>query len=42
LRYARPCDSRFFEATGAGPEAKFIDDDENFREVLTVGRRLQD
>ena len=34
--------SRFFEATGAGPEAKFIDDDENFREALTVGRRLQD
>jgi uncharacterized peroxidase-related enzyme len=32
--------SRFFEATGAGPEPKFIDDDKTFREALTVGRRL--
>jgi len=34
--------SRFFEATGAGPEAPFIDDDESFRAALTVGRPLQD
>jgi uncharacterized peroxidase-related enzyme len=32
--------SRFFEATGAGPEAKFIDDDEAFRRALAVGRPL--
>ncbi len=31
--------SRYFEATGAGPEAKFIDADETAREALTVGRR---
>jgi uncharacterized peroxidase-related enzyme len=31
--------SRFFEATGAGPEAPFIDPDPDIREVLTVGRR---
>jgi uncharacterized peroxidase-related enzyme len=33
--------SRFFEATGAGPEAKFIDDDPTFREAMTVGRKIR-
>jgi uncharacterized peroxidase-related enzyme len=32
--------SRFFEATGAAPEAPFIDDDPAFRDALTVGRPL--
>lgn len=32
--------ARYFEATGAGPEAKFIDADETFREAMTVGRAL--
>jgi len=31
--------SRFFDATGAGPEPAYIDDDEDFRSALTVGRR---
>ncbi len=30
--------SRFFDATGAGPEAVYIDDDAAFREPLTVGK----
>jgi uncharacterized peroxidase-related enzyme len=30
----------YFEATGAGPEAKFIDDDDAFRKAMTVGRAL--
>lgn len=32
--------ARFFDATGAGPEAKFIDEDLTFREAMTVGRPL--
>lgn len=32
--------SRYFEATGAGPEAAFVDDDRAFREALTVGRAV--
>ena len=32
--------SRFFEATGAMPEAHFVDEDEAFRRALTVGRAL--
>lgn len=31
--------ARFFDATGAGPEAMFFDSDENFRAAMTVGRR---
>lgn len=31
--------ARFFDATGAGPEAMFIDSDEDFRAAMTVGRR---
>lgn len=30
---------RFFDAMGAGPEAVFFDDDEDFRAAMTVGRR---
>ena len=30
--------SRFFDATGAGPEAAFIDPDDEFRTAMTVGR----
>jgi uncharacterized peroxidase-related enzyme len=30
--------SRFFDATGAGPEAVFIDSDEEFRTTMTVGK----
>lgn len=30
--------ARFFDATGAGPEPVFIDDDEEFRATMTVGR----
>jgi uncharacterized peroxidase-related enzyme len=30
--------SRFFDAVGAGPEAVFVDSDENFRTAMTVGR----
>lgn len=30
--------SRFFDATGAGPEAAFLDEDEAFRTAMTVGR----
>ncbi len=30
--------SRFFDAVGAGPEAAFIDDDEEFRTTMTVGK----
>lgn len=33
--------SRFFDATGAGPEAAFIDDDAVFRNALTVGRAFE-
>lgn len=31
--------ARFFDATGAGPEAVFHDSDESFRAAMTVGRR---
>ena len=31
--------SRFFDATGAGPEPVYIDSDETFRSALTVGRQ---
>lgn len=31
--------ARFFDATGAGPEAVFFDSDEDFRAAMTVGRR---
>lgn len=31
--------SRFFDAVGAGPEPTFIDEDPQFREPLTVGKR---
>jgi uncharacterized peroxidase-related enzyme len=30
--------SRFFDAVGAGPEAAFIDSDEEFRTAMTVGK----
>ena len=30
--------SRFFDAFGAGPESAFIDDNEEFRTAMTVGR----
>lgn len=30
--------ARFFDAVGAGPEATFIDDDEDLRAALTVGK----
>lgn len=30
--------SRFFDAVGAGPEPIFIDEDEAFREAMTVGK----
>lgn len=30
--------SRFFDAVGAGPEAAFIDGDEEFRAAMTVGK----
>jgi uncharacterized peroxidase-related enzyme len=30
--------SRFFDATGAGPEAVFADSDEEFRTTMTVGK----
>lgn len=33
--------ARFFDATGAGPEAVFFDADEDFRAAMTVGRRYQ-
>jgi uncharacterized peroxidase-related enzyme len=32
--------ARYFEAVGAGPEARFIDEDPAARETLTVGRPL--
>jgi uncharacterized peroxidase-related enzyme len=32
--------SRFFDATGATPEASFLDADEEFRLAMTVGRAL--
>ena len=32
--------SRFFDALGAGPEAAFIDDDEEFRTAMTVGKKI--
>jgi len=34
--------SRFFDAVGAGPEAVFIDADEDFRAVMTVGKAPPD
>jgi hypothetical protein len=30
--------SRFFDAVGAGPEAVYIDSDEEFRKEMTVGK----
>jgi hypothetical protein len=30
--------SRFFDAVGAGPEAAFIDSDEEFRTTMNVGK----
>jgi uncharacterized peroxidase-related enzyme len=33
--------SRFFDAVGAGPEAAFIDSDEEFRTAMTVGRPIE-
>jgi uncharacterized peroxidase-related enzyme len=30
--------SRFFDATGAGPEPAYIDSDETFRKAMTVGK----
>ena len=32
--------ARYFEAVGAGPEAKFVDEDPAARATLTVGRPL--
>lgn len=32
--------SRFFDATGAMPEQMFIDDDEEFRSAMTVGKAV--
>jgi uncharacterized protein YciW len=32
--------SRFFDATGAGTEAAFVDDDAEFRTTMSVGRPL--
>ena len=32
--------SRFFDAVGAGTEADFIDQDEEFRETMTVGKPI--
>jgi uncharacterized peroxidase-related enzyme len=32
--------SRFFDAVGAGPEAAFIDGDDDFRSAMTVGRQI--
>ncbi len=31
--------ARFFDATGAGPEAAFIDEDKDFRDALSIGRK---
>ncbi len=31
--------ARFFDATGAGPEAAFLDEDGDFRDALTIGRK---
>jgi uncharacterized peroxidase-related enzyme len=31
--------SRFFDATGAEPEAAYVDSDESFRTAMTVGRK---
>lgn len=31
--------SRFFDATGAGPEAAFLDEDETFHKAMNVGRK---
>ncbi len=31
--------ARFFDATGAGPEAAFIDEDSDFQSALTIGRK---
>src|SRR5690606_38371753 len=33
--------ARYFEATGAGPEAKFIDEDPPVRDTFAVGRALR-
>lgn len=32
--------SRFFDATGASPESMFIDEDEEFRSAMTVGKPI--
>ena len=32
--------SRFFDATGAGPEPAYLDADPEFRDAMTVGRKL--
>lgn len=31
--------ARFFDATGAGPESAFIDEDSGFRDALAIGRK---
>lgn len=32
--------ARFYDATGAGPEPAFLDEDEDFRNALAIGRKL--
>jgi hypothetical protein len=32
--------SRFFDAVGAGPEAAFINSDEEYRTAMTVGKAI--
>ncbi len=32
--------ARFYDATGAGPEPAFLDEDEGFRDSLAIGRKL--
>ncbi len=32
--------ARFFDATGAGPESAFIDEESGFRDALAIGRKL--
>ena len=33
--------ARFYDASGAGPEPAFLDEDEDFRNALVIGRKLQ-
>lgn len=33
--------ARYYDATGSGPEAKFLNEDSTFRDALAVGRKLQ-